>query len=244
MECIPQLTWTSCNPSTFHLFYICSAVALTIYFGNLIIQFFALSRAMDNRRPLGYLIAQVVASAFGILYQAFMWNKELPSNVVIILMKYCYSMIPLIIPQLTFWYWEAGMLTHSSKWPFVIMVFVNVVLVMVSLGGIYIDYFKFVRVFFANNMLTAISSFIITTYVYVKHDNVNKGKLILGTLTATLTILTVNLGGLIIVEYVKTMVWLWYLYYFVMVVVTNMQSVVVCVDYLRNHHNYNTIPSL
>lgn len=244
MECIPQLTWTSCHPSTFHLFYICSAVALTIYFGNLIVQFFALSRAMDNRRPLGYLIAQVVAAAFGILYQAFMWNKELPGDAIIVIMKYSYSMIPLIIPQLTFWYWEAGMLTYVSKWPFITIVFVNVVLSIVSIGGIYVDYFKFVRVFMANNILTSVLSFVITTYVYVKHDNVNKGRLITTTLFATLLILLVNLGGLIIVEYVKTMVWLWYVYYFTMMVVTNLQSVIVCVDYLRNRHNYNTIPGL
>lgn len=199
---------------------------------------------MDNRRSLGYLIAQVVAAALGILYQAFMWNKELPNNAYIMTMKYIYSIVPLIIPQLTFWYWEAGMLEYVSKWPFIIMVFVNTVTTVVSVGGIYADYFKFIRIFFANAVLTSIFSFVTTTYTYIKHDHLHKGRLITLTLASTLFIDLVNIAGLVIIEQVQNTIWLWYIYYFTMVIITNLQSIIVCVDYLRNHHNYATIPNL
>lgn len=233
MPCIPQISWTACDASQYHIFYTAAAIALTVYVFNLVLQLFCVSKAMEHHRPTGYLVAQAIACIAGLLYQALMWNKELPNSPYIMTTKYAFSMVPLMIPQLSYCYWKTNLLDYANKWPFIIAVIVNVVGGLVSIAGSYTDYYSFSRVCMAVLAATALYSFVTTCYVYFSHNVVHKKRKALLSLLFTALMMGCNIAGIVLLPYSATNIWWWMGYYSISVAVTTTMMTMVCYDYIR-----------
>lgn len=233
MPCIPQLSWTACDASQYHIFYTAAAIALTVYVFNLVLQLFCVSKAMEHHRPSGYLVAQAIACIMGLLYQAFMWNKELPNSPYILVIKYTFSMVPLMIPQLSYCYWKTNLLDYANKWPYIIAVIINVVGGLVSVAGSYSNYYSFTRVGMAIMAATALYSFIATCYFYISHNVVNKGTKIMGSLIFAVVMMGCNIAGVVLIEYSAQNIWWWMAYYGITVTATTVMMSMVCYDYIR-----------
>lgn len=233
MPCIPQLSWTACDAAQYHIFYTAAAIALTVYVFSLVLQLFSVSKAMEHHRPSGYLVAQAIACIMGLLYQALMWNKELPNSPYILVTKYAFSMIPLMIPQLSYCYWKTNLLDYSNRWPFIIAVITNVVGGLVSIAGSYSNYYSFARVCMAVITATALYSFIATCYFYISNNVVGKVGKVIASLLLTLLVMGSNIAGMVLIEYSSGNIWWWMGYYSINVAVTTIMTSIVCHDYIR-----------